>query len=750
MTTHERPKIHWTKVDEAPALATYSLLPIVRAYAAAAGIDVEVRDISLAGRVLAQFPERLGPEQRVVDDLRFLGELAKTPQANIIKLPNISASVPQLKAAIKELQQQGFDLPDYPDEPQNDAEREARERYDRVKGSAVNPVLREGNSDRRAPPSVKAYARKHPHSMGPWSADSRSHVATMAGGDFRDSEVSTTVTDAQAGRARIELVDADGQVTVLNGKVQLEPGEVVDAAVMSREALRAFLAEQVEDAKRQDVLYSVHLKATMMKVSDPIIFGHAVETYFADVFAEHAETFKRLGVDPDEGLGALYGRLAELPADERAAVEADLRAAMERGPALAMVDSDKGITNLHVPSDVIVDASMPAAIRNSGRMWGPDGRPKDTKFVIPDSTYAGIYQAVIEDCKANGAFDPRTMGSVPNVGLMAQKAEEYGSHDKTFEVARPGTVRVVAANGDVLLERRVEPGDVFRSSTVKDAPVRDWVRLAVERARATGVPAVFWLDRQRPHDAQLIAKVERYLEDHDLAGLDVRIMSPVEATSFSLERVRRGLDTISVTGNVLRDYLTDLFPILELGTSAKMLSVVPLMNGGGLFETGAGGSAPKHVQQFVEENHLRWDSLGEFLALAASLEHLADRAGEPRAKVLADALDRATQRFLESGKAPSRKAGEIDTRGCHFYLALYWAQEMAAQTDDPELAARFTPLAEELTANVARIDAELLAVQCGPVDLGGYYRPDDAKASAAMRPSATFNAALDRFVASLG
>jgi isocitrate dehydrogenase len=572
----------------------------------------------------------------------------------------------------------------------------------------------------------------------------------MAGGDFRGSEVSTTVTDAQAGRARIELVDADGQVTVLNGKVQLEPGEVVDAAVMSREALRAFLAEQVEDAKRQDVLYSVHLKATMMKVSDPIIFGHAVVTYFADVFAEHAETFKRLGVDPDEGLGALYSRLAELPAVERAAMEADLRAAMERGPALAMVDSDKGITNLHVPSDVIVDASMPAAIRNSGRMWGPDGKAKDTKFVIPDSTYAGIYQAVIEDCKANGAFDPRTMGSVPNVGLMAQKAEEYGSHDKTFEVARPGTVRVVAANGDVLLERRVEPGDVFRSSTVKDAPVRDWVRLAVERARATGAPAVFWLDRQRPHDAQLIAKVERYLEDHDLAGLDVRIMSPVEATSFSLERVRRGLDTISVTGNVLRDYLTDLFPILELGTSAKMLSVVPLMNGGGLFETGAGGSAPKHVQQFVEENHLRWDSLGEFLALAASLEHLADRAGEPRAKVLADALDRATQRFLESGKAPSRKAGEIDTRGCHFYLALYWAQEMAAQTDDPELAARFTPLAEELTANVARIDAELLAVQGGPVDLGGYYRPDDAKASAAMRPSATFNAALDRFVASLG
>ena len=749
MTTQERPKIHWTKTDEAPALATYSLLPIVRAYAEAAGIAVETRDISLAGRVLAQFPDRLRDDQRVSDDLAFLGELARTPQANIVKLPNISASVPQLKAAIKELQAKGYAVPDYPDEPATDEEREARARYDRVKGSAVNPVLREGNSDRRAPPSVKEYARKHPHPMGAWSPDSRSHVAHMRAGDFRSTEVSTTVTEAQAGDARIELVDGSGQVTVLNPRVPLEAGEVVDAAVMSREALRAFLAEQVEDARRQDVLFSVHLKATMMKVSDPIVFGHVVETYFADVFAKHSETFRRLGVDPDEGLGALYARLEGLPADERAQVEADLRAAMERGPALAMVDSDRGITNLHVPSDVIIDASMPAAIRNSGRMWGPDGQAKDTKFVIPDSTYAGIYQAVIDDCKARGAFDPRTMGSVPNVGLMAQKAEEYGSHDKTFEVDRAGTVRVVAANGDVLLERRVQPGDVFRSSTVKDAPVRDWVRLAVERARVTGAPAVFWLDRERPHDAQVIAKVERYLQEHDLTGLDVRIMPPVEAMRFSLDRIRQGLDTISVTGNVLRDYLTDLFPILELGTSAKMLSIVPLMNGGGLFETGAGGSAPKHVQQFLEENHLRWDSLGEFLALAASLEHLARRAGEPRAQVLADALDRATARFLEAGKSPSRKAGEIDTRGSHFYLALYWAQELASQTDDPALAARFAPLAARLTEDEERIAQELLEVQGRPVDIGGYYLPDDAKASAAMRPSATFNAALEEFQAAL-
>ncbi len=750
MTTQDRPTIHWTKVDEAPALATYSLLPIVRAYAAAAGIAVETRDISLAGRILARFPEHLREDQRVEDDLGFLGALARTPRANIIKLPNISASVPQLKAAVRELQEKGFAVPDYPDEPATAAEREARARYDRIKGSAVNPVLREGNSDRRAPPSVKAYARAHPHAMGPWSPDSRSHVSTMSAGDFRSTEVSTTVAEAQAGVARIELVGDDGEVTALNPSVPLEAGEVVDAAVMSREALRAFLAEQVRDAKRRGVLFSVHLKATMMKVSDPVIFGHAVEVFFADVFAKHAAAFARLGVDPNEGLASLYSRLAQLPPDERAAIEDDLRASVEAGPDLAMVDSERGITNLHVPSDVIIDASMPAAIRNSGRMWGPDGRARDTKFVIPDSTYAGIYQVVIDDCKAHGAFDPRTMGSVPNVGLMAQKAEEYGSHDKTFVVPRRGTVRVVAANGDTLLERPVAPGDIYRTSTVKDAPVRDWVRLAVERTRVTGAPAVFWLDRARPHDAQVIAKVERYLGEHDLSGLDVRVLAPEEAMRFSLERIRRGLDTISVTGNVLRDYLTDLFPIMELGTSAKMLSVVPLMNGGGLFETGAGGSAPKHVQQFLAENHLRWDSLGEFLALAASLEHLAARMGEPRAQVLAATLDRATARFLESGKSPSRKVGEIDTRGSHYYLALFWAQELARQGDDPSLSARFAGLAEALAAGQERIDAELLAVQGRPVDLGGYYLPDDAKAEPAMRPSPTLNAALAAFAAAEG
>ena len=742
MTTDNTPKIYWTKVDEAPALATYSLLPIVQAYAAAAGVAVETRDISLAGRILAQFPDRLSPEQRVDDDLAFLGELATRPEANIIKLPNISASVPQLTAAIKELQAAGFAIPDYPDEPSNDSERETRARYDKVKGSAVNPVLREGNSDRRAPPSVKEYARNHPHSMGAWSPDSKSHVAHMTAGDLRSNEVSTTVSEAQAGNARIELVGGDGSTTVLKDSVPLQPGEIVDATVMSREALRAFLAEQVEDAKRRGVLFSVHLKATMMKVSDPIIFGHVVETFFADVFEKHAATFERLGINPNDGLGALYSRLSELPDDERGVIEADLEAAMDAGPGLAMVDSDRGITNLHVPSDVIVDASMPAAIRNSGQMWGADGKSHDTKFVIPDSSYAGIYQAVIDDCKVNGAFDPRTMGSVPNVGLMAQKAEEYGSHDKTFEVERPGTVRVVAANGDTLLERRVDTGDIYRTATVKDAPVRDWVKLAVNRARATGAPAVFWLDRERPHDAEVIAKVERYLQDHDTSGLDIRVLSPVEATKLSLERIRRGEDTISVTGNVLRDYLTDLFPILELGTSAKMLSIVPLMNGGGLFETGAGGSAPKHVQQFVAENHLRWDSLGEFLALAASLEHLAEQAHEPRAKVLADALDRATARFLESNKSPSRKVREIDNRGSHFYLALYWAQELAQQTDDAELAGRFSELAKTLAENEERITRDLIEVQGDPVDLGGYYRPDDAKASAAMRPSEAFNAAL--------
>ncbi len=744
MTTPANPTIYWTKVDEAPALATYSLLPIVKAYASAAGISVETRDISLAGRILAQFADVLAGDQRVADDLAFLGELATRPEANIIKLPNISASVPQLKAAIAELQAAGYAIPDYPDEPSSDAERETLARYDRVKGSAVNPVLREGNSDRRAPPSVKAYARSHPHSMGAWDAGSKSHVATMASGDLRSNEVSTTVDARQAGAARIELVAADGNVSVLKAKVPLLEGEIVDATVMSRNALRAFLAEQVADAKRRGVLFSVHLKATMMKVSDPIIFGHAVEAYFSEVFQKHAATFERLGVKANDGLGALYANLAALPEAERSVIEADLRSALDAGPALAMVDSDKGITNLHVPSDVIVDASMPAAIRNSGKMWGPDGKAHDTKFVIPDSSYAGVYQTVIDDCRANGAFDPRTMGTVPNVGLMAQKAEEYGSHDKTFEVEKPGTVRVVAANGDVLLERGVEAGDIFRSATVKDAPVRDWVKLAVNRARATGAPAVFWLDRQRPHDAQVIAKVERYLQDHDTSGLDIRILAPVDATRLSIERIRQGLDTISVTGNVLRDYLTDLFPILELGTSAKMLSIVPLMNGGGLFETGAGGSAPKHVQQFVAENYLRWDSLGEFLALAASLEYLAEQAGEPRAKVLADALDRATASFLENDKSPARKVGGIDNRGSHFYLALYWAQELAEQTDDPELAARFAGLARALTESEEQIAGELLAVQGRPVDLGGYYRPDDGKAAAAMRPSATFNDALKR------
>ncbi|MDF1521415.1 MAG: NADP-dependent isocitrate dehydrogenase [Trueperaceae bacterium] len=738
-------KIIYTKVDEAPALATYSLLPVVAAFTHAAGVAVEVRDISLAGRILATFPEALTPEQRVEDDLAYLGELAKSPEANIIKLPNVSASVPQLKAAIRELQEQGYALPDYPDDPVDATERFVRERYDRVKGSAVNPVLREGNSDRRAPASVKAFARRHPHSMGAWSPDSASHVATMDGGDLRANEVACTVGGADVGPARIELVAADGSITVLKEVVALELGEVVDATFMSRRALRAFLADQIADAQRLGVLFSIHLKATMMKVSDPVFFGHAVEVFFADVFAKHAEAFAALGVNANDGLAALLGKLAELPAEQRHAVEVDLEAAFAARPKLAMVDSDKGITNLHVPSDVIVDASMPAAIRTSGKMWGPDGRLHDTKFVIPDSSYAGVYQAVIDDCKAHGAFDPRTMGSVPNVGLMAQKAEEYGSHDKTFVVPAAGTVRVVSAAGTTLLERAVEAGDVFRASTVTDAAVRDWVKLAVRRARAASVPTVFWLDADRPHDAQLIAKVERYLGEHETDGLDLRVLDPVAATKLACERLRAGLDTISVTGNVLRDYLTDLFPILEVGTSAKMLSIVPLMHGGGLFETGAGGSAPKHVQQFVEEGHLRWDSLGEFLALVASLEHLATTSGNPTAQVLADALDRANARFLEGNKAPSRRVGEIDNRGSHYYLARYWAEEMAAQREDEGLAARFSALANALATHEERITHELLAAQGGPVDLGGYYHPDEGLARAAMRPSATFNAALEAF-----
>ncbi|RPE80088.1 NADP-dependent isocitrate dehydrogenase [Vulcaniibacterium tengchongense] len=734
------PKILYTLTDEAPFLATASLLPIVQAFAGTAGVRVETRDISLAGRILAQFPDVLRDGQRVADDLAELGRLATTPEANIIKLPNISASVPQLKAAIAELQAQGYPLPDYPEEPRGEQESETKARYDRVKGSAVNPVLREGNSDRRAPASVKAYARKHPHRMGAWSADSKAHVAHMAEGDFYGSERSATI--AEAGSLRIELEGRDGRRIALKTGIQVQAGEVVDAAAMSAKALARFVDAQIEDARARGVLFSLHLKATMMKVSDPIMFGIAVKRFYADVLAKHAEALDRAGFDPNNGIGDLYARLPSLPADLRARIEADIAAQYAQRPALAMVNSDKGITNLHVPSDVIVDASMPAMIRDGGKMWNAEGRLQDAKAVIPDRSYAGIYQAVIEDCKAHGAFDPATMGSVPNVGLMAQKAEEYGSHDKTFQIPADGVVRVIDESGRVLMEHAVEAGDIWRMCQTKDAPIRDWVRLAVERARLSNTPAVFWLDPQRAHDRELIAKVERYLKEHDLAGLDIRIMSPVEAMRHSLARIRQGQDTISVTGNVLRDYLTDLFPILELGTSAKMLSIVPLMAGGGLFETGAGGSAPKHVQQFVEENYLRWDSLGEFLALAASLEHLAQRTGNARAKVLADALDQANAKFLDNDKSPSRKLGGIDNRGSHFYLTLYWAQALAAQDQDAELKARFAPLAKALGENEAKIVEELVAVQGRPVDIGGYYHPDLAKLSAAMRPSATFNAAI--------
>jgi len=745
MTAAKTAKIIYTRVDEAPALATYSLLPIVEAFAGAAGVELEVRDISLAGRILAQFPDLLSDEQRLADDLAYLGDMVRTPEANIVKLPNISASMPQLDAAIRELQSQGYPLPDYPYEPATDQERDVKARYDRVKGSAVNPVLRMGNSDRRAPASVKAYARQHPHSMGAWSSDSASHVATMEAGDLRHNEVSATVAAGDAGAARIEHVAPDGAVTVLRENVELEPDEVIDASTLSRGALRAFLARQIDDAAQNEVLFSLHLKATMMKVSDPILFGHAVETFFAGVFEKHAETFAELGVSPNDGLATLQARIVDLPDAKRQEIESDIATRMAAGPELAMVNSDRGITNLHVPSDVIIDASMPAAIRASGKMWGPDGELHDAKFVIPDSAYAGVYQAVIDDCKANGAFDPRTMGSVPNVGLMARKAEEYGSHDKTFEADAAGTVRVVAASGATLLERPVEEGDLFRMCQAKDDAIRDWVALAVRRARESATPAVFWLDEERPHDAQLIAKVRTYLDDHDTDGLDLRIVAPEEATKLSCERLRQGLDTISVTGNVLRDYLTDLFPILEVGTSAKMLSIVPLMNGGGLFETGAGGSAPKHVQQFASEGHLRWDSLGEFLALVASLEHLAKQDDNPGARVLAAALDRANATFLNEDKSPSRKVNEIDNRGSHFYLALYWAEEMAAQDDDPELAARFAPLAVTLAGQEAAISADLIAAQGRPVDLGGYYRPDPDRAARAMRPSTTFNEALEAF-----
>ncbi|MCO7222768.1 NADP-dependent isocitrate dehydrogenase [Pleionea sp. CnH1-48] len=734
-------KIIYTLTDEAPALATQSLLPIIKAFTQAAGIDVETRDISLAGRIIANFPEKLTDDQKISDALAELGEMAKTPEANIIKLPNISASIPQMQAAIKELQAQGFDLPDYPEEPATDAEVDAKARYDKIKGSAVNPVLREGNSDRRAPSSVKQYAKKNPHSMGEWVADSKSHVAHMPSGDFYGSEKSMTV--AEAGDAKIEFVAADGAVTVLKEKTPLQAGEVIDAAVMSAKTLREFLAAEIKDAKEQDVLFSLHLKATMMKVSDPILFGHVVSVFYAPVLEKHAAVFEELGVDVNNGIGDVYSKIQSLPQAKREEIEADIKAVYADRPRLAMVDSDRGITNLHVPSDVIIDASMPAAIRSSGKMWGPDGQLHDTKAVIPDRCYAGVYQETINFCKENGAFDPRTMGTIPNVGLMAQKAEEYGSHDKTFQMSGAGTVRVVDHKGDTLLEQNVEAGDIFRMCQVKDAPIQDWVKLAVSRARATGSPAVFWLDANRAHDAQLIAKVNAYLPQHDTDGLEIHIKAPVEATRFSLERMKAGQDTISVTGNVLRDYLTDLFPILELGTSAKMLSVVPLMNGGGLFETGAGGSAPKHVQQFEKETHLRWDSLGEFLALAASLEHLSNVTSNAKALVLSETLDAATGKFLDNNKSPSRKVGELDNRGSHFYLAMYWAQALAEQSKDAELQSRFAGLAKTLTDNEDKIVNELNTAQGPSVDLAGYYRPDLALVAKAMRPSETFNVALE-------
>jgi isocitrate dehydrogenase len=733
-------EIVWTKVDEAPGLATFSLLPIVEAFVATAGVTMKLKDISLTGRIIANFPEKLTPAQRVNDELAELGQLAMRPEANIIKLPNISASIPQLKAAIKELQDKGYDVPDYPDSDATPANKEIRTRYGKVLGSAVNPVLREGNSDRRAAGAVKQYARHHPHKMGAWSANSKTHVAHMAGGDFYGSEVATTI--AAPTNARIELVGSDGAVTVLKAKTPLRAGEIIDASTMNRKALRAFFTAQIDAAKQEDVLFSLHVKTTMMKISDPIIFGHAVSVFFADVFEKHAATLTRLGVDPDNGLGDMLTRIETLPAAEKTAIKADIAATYAKRPGLAMVNSDRGITNLHVPSDVIIDASMPAMIRESGHMWGADGKLHDTIATIPDRCYATLFQATIEDCKAHGAFDPTTMGSVPNVGLMAQQAEEYGSHDKTFEVSTGGTVRVVADDGTVLLSQPVETGDIFRMCQVKDAPIRDWVKLGVRRARLTNTPAVFWLDPNRAHDAQLIAKVETYLKEEDTSGLDIRILAPVEAIRFSLERIRKGQDTISVTGNVLRDYLTDLFPIMELGTSAKMLSIVPLLAGGGLFETGAGGSAPKHVEQFREEGYLRWDSLGEFLALGASLEHLAQTSGNEDVQVLAETLDTANGRILEFNRSPARKVGELDNRGSHFYLALYWAQALAARGNSGSMQARFQKLAETLAADEAKINAELIAAQGKPVDTGGYYLPDQAKTSAAMRPSATLNAAL--------
>jgi isocitrate dehydrogenase len=731
------PSIVYTWTDEAPALATFSFLPVIRAFAAATGVPVETRDISLAGRILAVFPDSLSPEQRISDDLAELGQLVTTPEANVIKLPNISASIPQLKACVAELQAKGYALPDYPDEPSTDEERATKARYDKVKGSAVNPVLREGNSDRRAPKAVKEFARKNPHRMGAWPDGSKTHVASMTAGDFRHNEVSVTIPAATT--ARIEHVASDGTTTVLKDGLALEAGEVLDATYMSKQALCAFLEEQVADAKAKGVLFSLHMKATMMKVSDPIIFGHCVRVFFKDVFAKHAATFDELGVDPNNGFGDVVAKIQSLPAESRAQIEADIQAAYESGPGIAMVNSDKGITNLHVPSDVIIDASMPPMIRDSGGMWNAEGKLQDCKAVIPDSSYAGVYDATVQDCQAHGALDPVTMGSVSNVGLMAKKAEEYGSHDKTFEIPSDGVVRVVDASGATLTEHTVRTGDIWRACQAKDAPIRDWVKLAVTRARAAGVPAIFWLDRDRAHDAQLIQKVETYLPEHDTDGLEIKIMAPVEATRLSLERIRKGQDTISVTGNVLRDYLTDLFPILEVGTSARMLSIVPLMNGGGLFETGAGGSAPKHVQQFEKEGHLRWDSLGEYLALAASLQHLGERFDNPGARVLGEALDEATTSYLLGARSPSRKVHELDNRGSTYYLARYWADALAAQTRDPELAARFKPVSEALGSQEEAILSELNGAQGPAQDVGGYYKPDPELASKAMCPSASFN-----------
>ena len=740
MTT-EKSKIIYTETDEAPALATYSLLPIVNAFAKAADIDVESKDISLAGRIIANFPDKLSDEQKIPDALVELGKLTLQPQANIIKLPNVSASIPQLKAAIAELQSQGYNIPSYPEGTESGDDKAIQARYANVLGSAVNPVLREGNSDRRAPPAVKQYARSNPHKMGAWSQASKTHVAHMRGGDFYSSEQSLVVS--KAGNVRIEFTDKQGVTTVLKEKTALLAGEIIDGMFMSKKALRAFFEEQIEDAKNTDVLFSLHVKATMMKVSHPIVFGHAVTVFYKDLFEKHADTFAELGVDANNGLGNVYEKIQQLPVSRRTEIERDIQACYMERPAMAMVNSDKGISNLHVPSDVIVDASMPAMIRESGKMWGPDGKLKDTKAVIPESTYATFYQEVINFCKTHGAFDPTTMGSVPNVGLMAQKAEEYGSHDKTFELPSDGSVRIVDDSNEVLIEHQVEEGDIWRMCQVKDLPIQDWIKLGVSRARATATPAIFWLDKERPHDAQLIKKVEQYLPSHDTEGLDIRIMAPVPAIRFTMERLIRGEDTISVTGNVLRDYLTDLFPIMELGTSAKMLSIVPLMNGGGLFETGAGGSAPKHVQQFTEEGHLRWDSLGEFLALSVSLEDQGIKNDNAKAKILASTLDLATGKLLQSNKSPSRKVGELDNRGSHFYLAMYWAQALAEQTDNAELQAYFAPLAEKLAANEEVIVREFNAAQGKSVDIGGYYRPSRELVVKAMRPSATFNSALD-------